>query len=1274
MLVLTLIACRNDGVPRERNPVFTIEEEGSGAPNDEPLLPLHAGTVLATTDSELNHPWTWAVEAPIERSGRPLHRVVTPDGVAYLEATDDGVLLHGSTVSQWATHPSLIVPSTVRSGMVWTVSTTGGAPDVVFEASGGQLQETPFGERRVWTLERQRIDGGPITTRTYAEGIGPIELPNNASAWLRQLAHGRIRSSDVDLPTLDPADRLPLRSTGIAFDHEAMHLSLLVTGLDGARLQTHDRFLNQETENVPFLRQVARWRRATHCFAVDDDGTLTEVDTGCLFEEQGTPNLPFQAVTHAGLADPDRARPWPGDAIAYGALPELRLGDRTMSVEYSTTNGAMVGLTRDVNSASHAYGRSRVFHETYDRVVDRRLLPGGAWTARRYLVHGPGLAAVRSVVDTVPTGDVHALLEDGLGGWTTGQLDADGAPAGSPGFGFQKTGLVHLRSTAEGREGLITDADGALWRVRLGTGQLEFLGFADLPEGHLLVGAASLGPVNGETAGETAVIATRSGERFVVLDGLDERVTDTTRTHLWTVQLGAPTVVDSRQGLVGVHDKDGIWVCEPDGGSPVEGLGEPLATDDTFGTCQRFARQIERVSTGAALTRVGDTLVVGTNVEDTMGWGIGAVDGTVEDWLYRYDDSGMTVGTSRYAETARPGTIGDRQTGYRDPWTGDFWGWNVDPTFFDQRHVSPDGNVTVYADSGGFDTIDVHPRAVGGGGRIVTDASGTWIQGPDATRTPLADGTVVAWADGRSCQLDLYTLTCTGSDAVERSRVAPMLREQSLSTFLADESGGYVIASDHIWRLDPDTVDLVPLDTVRADGGTILDEPYLRVHQGPGGRIWYRDLDDELSMIEDGVVHKTGWVLPPPFETGLFETPMPFDTARVITPDGPVQVDLTAVDPRYEPPGEGTILGRPAYRYVVGPQLELPDPGTPVAAVTPGPFVFDDTTVLPSGTQLVTFDPAGTGLVAVASDGLHRVAFGGTSTVTPWPAPAPEGPWVLGPDGRFAVGLRPIQPPPDPSQPQHHYTVLDVVSGTLVDVPGVAAFEDWAALEAGGGALVHADITSFDASAFSYEARLLRTDLGTLAQTVLSEDLAPDFSALAFTYDRLALSPNGALAAIETTDPAVLEPTVLFDVGTGTVVGALDVRDAVLGYGALHAPDAFFGLQAGIPTLGLAFFGNPPTPDVSEWSWPSPTGEILRAFPRDAGQGRNPRVQVHAVDGTVVDTIDLWTDGVRIARPTAVIGRPDQVAVAVDGASILVVGEVSEPGVGLSYEALRFSR
>jgi hypothetical protein len=1243
LFTLLLVACKKDGVPREGPPVFEVTAEGNGPPNAAPLLPLHVGTVLATEDSELNHPYTWAVESPILRGGRPLHRMVFPDGVLYLESTTDGILAHGSTVNQWEEHPLLLIPATVRDGMTWEVSSTGGQPD-------WEMTATAQADGR-WVIGRTHLQTGETRGGIYQEGVGLVEASAGDSDSRRRYVQGRVRTTDAARDVLDPGNRISLSSLGVSVPFDARHLSVFERG--GTRTLSVQSVFLESMINMDLLRESAVWATTSHCLTLTPDGDVAPTDSvleGCesVIDDDGQTRL---LATHAGLSA-DRILWGPPEQIAFGGYPTFSFDNQQVTLDFVGRDSAGHG------PISQPYQDYYVDHLGRAQVVD---LAGGQpnafmiddpWVTRQYLRTTAADAAVRSIAETVGDADAgDVLLEDGLGGWTQGALDADGRPAGHPTFAFQKTGMPHLRITPDGREGLLTDTDGALWLARPGDTPLSFLGFIDLPDGHILTGAVRLGPVGGAVDGDQILIATTSGRHAIIDTANGRGPDDTTETHFHTATLPTPTPYDAQDGMLGVahHAADFVWVCEPDGVTSATNLGDALDTDEGFASCRRFAEPDGPVEVDGT-TLLGQNLLTGFTQT-----GLLAHDGVITDTRFTYTETGMALDTSPFAGIVRGANVGvTRRTGYRDPWTFDLWGWNYTVGLFDQIHMPLDGPPTSYPDAAGIATITPFPRAVGGGGRLVEDAAGTWIQDVDGLRTPVPDGTFLAWNDGRSCSHAVgESIVCIGSDGVERRRAVGIPDFESLNRrarALAGEQQGYLLFDDHIFRFDPDTMELTALDTVdygQDDEGIFWVTD--KVTQGVGGRLWYTDGDGARSSILGDTVAKA---IPP--DGG--------DTYRTVGPDGLTEVSLTEVPARYVPAPPGTRYPFGGFDLVLGEQAEMPSPAGPLLTPNATPWTYAGSTVV-TPNETVVFDPTGSGYLTVRDTGIVRIAWDGTETVSPWPGDVPDTDWfVLGQGRRHAVVFTP-DPASDPTLVSHLPMVVDLTTGTTTTVSTPAFVYNtqgrWTQLSEDGATLIHPELIPLDPALFTFDLQLHKTDLTTNTTTLVSTTLPPDDT----FNNRMALSPNGAVLIAETDDDPLF-PTSFIDTVTGATVAHTDLEGLHWAGSFAASDDGWLAITEGPPAVGMAYLERP-TPFYDVGSVSTSAGEFVSMDGRDV---------VVWGPGLATGRFDPQVDGLQTERPNAYYIAASDVLLSPDGNSIGVVVPVLESGVPGTTEVLRFTR
>lgn len=1249
LLVLSLLGC-GDGV---RAPKTTILSEGTGAANEEPLLALMPGTVLSTEDSELRHPYSWALEAPTERGGAMLYRMVFPDGTFYLEQQDDGVYLHGSHGGLFD-RPTLFLPDSVRVGMKWESVSSKRSDALVTEVVSMEERETGFGLRRVWGIERT-LPGEEGRTAYYAEGIGLVE--GGVGVTHRAYTQGLVRTAPARREPLDPAADLTLTSLNTSFPGAAAHVSLMEDDAGGRVLSVHTTFLEASTLQLPGQPPItiAAWADGRVCHRMNGEAIGESVTS-------------VACDRHAGLVVPGGS-PLAGDGdAAFGRMPAITEGITTVHTEYAAVTDRGAALV------GPQYGEGQ--HLRRAAVIDGIAQPvSDSWISDRYLRVVEARSASRAVADPVADADgVDVLLEDGLGGWTWGSTDENALPTGPTRFAFRKVGIPHLHATPTGREGLITDADGYVWRTRLGgtTPDLELLGHVDLPEGHRLAGAARLAAPNGAVGGTTLLVATVSGFQRVIISGQDELPDDTSETHLWTTSLTEATSYDTKDGLIGVSTGAGVWVCGPDSATTATNLEPQLGSDDTFASCRRF------VSRDAAVTEAGAHLLSGpiprSPAPGDQPGGMGD-DGRYTDLRTSFSTTGMAVDAAPWSALVREGSGAVRTGAFRDPWLLDVYAWDYDFNVFDRLHVTLDG-VAERVNGTLPDTWEPSRRAAGGGGRIVEIDGERVLRTPEG-ELPLPETAIVAWSDGRYCHAPgERALSCVGSDGVERSRVVnglPLFNRMRFdsSAWLADADDAYIAFADHLWRLDPDTMELEPMAPVHheAPDGSTLDGPLLNLHQGEDGAIWFMASDGELTVVLDGEVAKTGVMGPH----------LPFLDDTVIGADGSlVDVARTPVDPVYESPPEGTPFGSSqTYRIEVG-VTDVPAVGA-VAPVVPStsPFVFAGTTVLPFDEEVV-FDADGDGFVAVRPEGLVDVAFDGTEVVSPWTGSPREQLTdvpLIGPDRTHLVVFEALDALPEGYE-RARPVVIDladrsetVVGPSLLTVSDAA---DFVQLTADNRTLFTLEFESLP-SLLEWDDRFVSVDLATGATTVVSEDISSAFPTGGSDpiTRRVSVSPSGSVMAVsDDVDPDW--PTTLLDVATGERIARLTAevpRFAPAG-GGLYATGEMWSIAAGPVQVGVGWLGRTERFALHRFG---PTGERVRVEGRDAATGANPMAVVSRanVDG---QALDLWVDGLWIDRPNATVQSAADVIWSPDGRQFAVVADVYVNNVLSAREAIRFSR
>jgi hypothetical protein len=773
-----------------------------------------------------------------------------------------------------------------------------------------------------------------------------------------------------------------------------------------------------------------------------------------------------------------------------------------------------------------------------------------------------------------------------------------------------KSGLPHLRVTADGREGLITDPDGAVWRLRLGGDApvLEWLGLLDLPEGHRLAGAVRTGEVNGPTAGTTLFFSTVEGRQNVEVDGLGTIGFDDTVTHIWQAELPASTPHPGMANPVGLSTTPvGSWVCDEDGATAT-GLGDALLTDDTFATCTLY----DELPSGPVV--VGDQTVRSTPL-DTYFWIDGWLrdeDGSTNNY-YRYSPNLMLLDTSPFHHDLGF-TFSNESHVWRDPWSGDLFAYGHDR---ENVVIDLDGNLT---------PLDVAPSpwSAGGGGRLL-DEDGT-VRLPDGSTFTIDAGLdAMVWADGRWCAPTATGHHCQGSDGLLREGFynptpAPLGTPSRVGLYggMVDADLAYIEDGSNLWSLDPETARVTHIDSIEPWQGstTLLFETHML--QDRGGRTFYTNAEGATRSVLDGGVSDyglTGLAYPISDEMGLLGDvfayrPYPL-VPEAIDGDAPL---LAPVD---------TVFGS----MRVGAE-DLPPLADGGVGSSSGAFVYAGHNDV---NHPVVFAGDSQGLVEIRPDGLVELAFDGTEgALLPWTTTTPlrtesASPLVSGDGTRLVLFEEQFQSTVNDFLP-HVFDLIDLSSAPLAT--GMAPAEGWMRLTADGGSMFHIHEVMVGPIR---ERNVNRTDLLTGNSVLVLPAVFATGSSIRPTS--FQISPHGEVL-LATEHASAVYGTTFTNADNAAVIAQFEGRDAqVSPDGSLLVTDEHvYALSSGPAQLGMGpIQGSLDRPDALPGDLVfSPSGDRAAVFRSHLPNQGLTFIEIYAVDPqlglTSEQTIEIHED------------------------------------------------
>lgn len=234
-LTLSVAACSGDdqkGSPSGQKARYELLDEGSGPSNTEPLWPMRPGArwnlQAADPDVEERAPEELVVGITrvSDRFGKPwlLQQVVGSTGRAdiftqglgwnqgkqesYWSMDEEGLVLRAIGTNDPLEVPLLVIPAEVKPGMKWMVHGDSDEALLTGEIQGGDLQDTPWGQRRVWRVDITVPERNPWGGSVSAANGYP--LPTH---WSQEFVEGRgpINATQAVVPLEDREVTLPKR-------------------------------------------------------------------------------------------------------------------------------------------------------------------------------------------------------------------------------------------------------------------------------------------------------------------------------------------------------------------------------------------------------------------------------------------------------------------------------------------------------------------------------------------------------------------------------------------------------------------------------------------------------------------------------------------------------------------------------------------------------------------------------------------------------------------------------------------------------------------------------------------------------------------------------------------------------------------------------------------------------------------------------------------------------------------------------------------------------
>ncbi len=515
---------------------------------------------------------------------------------AYWSIDTAGLFMRAAGNQEQLDVPLLILPAHVRNGMKWQTSGSDGVAVLSGSIAGGDLHDTAFGKRRVWSLHLEVADHGKWD-QDFIEGRGPAG------------------TSLAMVPLSDTPDSLPTRVAMTPSGNSPISQHAAVTSfsviVDPATQQPEAQigvFLpgaNPEERGLHGNYPIRYFGRRM-CYRIDGDalvgldarmdtpyGLAHDYDlgpcqdaTGVVFRADGKRDRIAMAEDGTAFADwPNPLHCWTIPGLQCPVIPQFP--GRITGV-YATASGTGLALddgTADIHSGATSGSKpwTSFVDEGQDFVAPWAQLqnpsyfdwatnwgpwlrPLGLSTIERSIFLAPASGATMGVVFHGNGWIGHTEVRQRWQGsapipepWVTlhGGLD-------QPDFN-PIVPVLHGDNTRDLYE---FSEDGLIWRRALVAGVLErtFLTAVQVPEGHQLVGVVPVAPGKLQVWTQDGTVMQWQEDVFGV--GLVTKWLESAQQHVWNV--GVPTAATAEPpplwaGLQVTTTGRDVLMCAPRG-------------------------------------------------------------------------------------------------------------------------------------------------------------------------------------------------------------------------------------------------------------------------------------------------------------------------------------------------------------------------------------------------------------------------------------------------------------------------------------------------------------------------------------------------------------------------------------------------------------------------------------------------------------------------------------------------------------------------------------
>jgi hypothetical protein len=450
VLSLGLWDCQCGENPLGQDPARTevLRDGEPGTEPDAPLFPLRFGARVGDTIADEGFvAEDTTLFVTFNRHGHPNTRSYTT-----YSQTPEGTFLHASTREGLLDRPRLIAPGDARVGMTWRADTRG---DQVFEfeleVMSKELEDTPWGEAFVWSIEEREAETGFEVTWRFVEGHG---------LWPRHTDETVAPLDPIDPP--EPPEATPFDLTrlelGALENAVATQVSLVDFGEAQALLIDYDSYDYEENAKIEGARA---------CLLLEGDG-LREPD-----DEERARWCPPEGM-HAGevLGDAQGVT----THLDQPTRSDITYPFRVPYYDHDEDFAELVGARERLRTLE-GYAESRLF------LADQGTQD---WTARALFMNG-----TRTLSTSPEEGAVFAIFgrDNALFTSTLGPISSREAPRlswSSPRGVVAGTLALSSTLTALRAESTLTSIlrDGRVLAIDSQTGAHEVLGRARLPARH----------------------------------------------------------------------------------------------------------------------------------------------------------------------------------------------------------------------------------------------------------------------------------------------------------------------------------------------------------------------------------------------------------------------------------------------------------------------------------------------------------------------------------------------------------------------------------------------------------------------------------------------------------------------------------------------------------------------------------------------------------------------------------------------------------------------